>query len=481
MTKNKLFCEPKLRHLFFSVIYDTISADIYSGRKNMTKATRNILLAIVAFLIIVNVVSLLMRRGDDGNAGDAGRITVSDTSVRINGELIPSYGFREMVYIAAQDLRLFGFEVEEDASARSCNITKTDGSYSVNEEYRTRLSNIPDGTAVSFRNYKTFLNGTEIQGYGAGEYIIIPIDTLAGLGSVRQSQSGNTIEFTFGTDEPEKPVGTPSEVSVTPPTVAPAGTDTGPAGLGGKVIVLDPGHGAASDSMSDDEKRASGWVRNESGSWGEWRHWKSGTVWQDCGGSGCSGRAPENGGCWYPIGNGDRDTEPDINLQNCLAAKKYLEELGYTVRLTRTSNDENPSITERIKNCYPNGDTSKTPDALAYVCVHSNAGGGSGSAYIALDGTYDQAGIAAGYANDGNALGKSINDRIVSSTSLGEYSGGRIDGQGSLILFCKSPVICGYLEIGFFDNSSDLAVLKSESDAIGKAIADGINDYFAGT
>lgn len=244
------------------------------------------------------------------------------------------------------------------------------------------------------------------------------------------------------------------------------------------IIVLDPGHGKSSSLMSDEEKTASGWVQNSSGSWGEWRHYKSGSSTVDCEGSGCTGRVTPNGACWYPIGNSDRDTEPAINLNNALAAKRYLEEMGYEVRMTRTTNDENPSITRRLSYCYPNNDTSQTADAAMFVCIHSNAGGGSGSAYISLEGPYDQRGISATYVEDSNTLGKYINDSIVSETSLARSGNGIISFEPELIAFCKSPVTCGYLEIGFFDNSSDLAILRSESDQIGRAIAMGINSYY---
>ena len=230
--------------------------------------------------------------------------------------------------------------------------------------------------------------------------------------------------------------------------------------------------------MSSEEKSASGWVQNSSGQWGEWRHYKSGSSTEDCKGSGCTGRVTPNGACWYPIGNGDRATEPDINLKNALAAKSYLENMGYEVRMTRTSNDENPSITRRVSYCYPNNDTSQEADAEMFVCIHSNAGGGSGSAYISLEGLYDQRGLPSDYVEQSNKLGQYINDCIVSDTSLGRSGNGIISFEPELIAFCKSPVPCGYLEIGFFDNSSDLAVLQSESDAIGKAIAEGINLYY---
>ena len=151
--------------------------------------------------------------------------------------------------------------------------------------------------------------------------------------------------------------------------------------------------------------------------------------------------------------------------------------MGYEVRLTRSTNDENPSITKRLQSCYPNGDITKDPDAAIFLCVHSNAGGGRGSAYISLSGEYDQKGISSSYATDGNNLGKAVNDRIIAQTSLQMYSNGTISSEPQLIAFCKSPVTCGYIEIGFFDNSSDLNILRSETDKIGQSIAEGIDDY----
>lgn len=247
-----------------------------------------------------------------------------------------------------------------------------------------------------------------------------------------------------------------------------------------KIVVLDPGHGKSSSLMSDEEKSAEMWVNDPEKGWGEWRHWKSGTTWIDCEGTDCTGRAPSNGSCWYKMSNGDRATEPEINLNNTLSAKKYLEEMGYEVRLTRTTNDENPSMTKRLIYCYKNQDTSSQPDADIFVCIHSNAGGGRGSAYMSLSGEYDQAGTlsAEKYIQESNKLGSLINNRIVTETSMPAWSGGKYDGFPTTILFCKSPIPMAYLEIGFFDNSSDLDILQTEYDAIGKAIANGIDDYF---
>lgn len=247
-------------------------------------------------------------------------------------------------------------------------------------------------------------------------------------------------------------------------------------GSGKTVIVLDPGHGKSSGSMSDSEKTAEGFVKNGSG-WGEWRHWKNGTYGESCTGSGCVGTHPATGNCWYPIGNGDRATEGPINLRNANAAKNYLEQMGYEVRMTRTSEEQNPSFTKRASYCFPNQDTTQEPDAELYVCIHSNALNGSarGTAYISTGGTYSQKYIPSDYVERSNKAGDMINQKVAATSGLTKRS--PIGGEEYLIAFNKNPVPTAYLEIGFFDNSSDLAILNSKYDEIGKAIAEGIDEY----
>lgn len=236
-------------------------------------------------------------------------------------------------------------------------------------------------------------------------------------------------------------------------------------------VFLDPGHGKASGLMSDEEKTEYGWTTDKNGIWGEWRHWRNGKYGADCiSDDGVS----QSGECFYPIENGDRDEEPDINMQNCLAAKEQLEQMGYKVVLSRESNYENPSVTKRINNAVISG-------ADLYVCVHSNAGGGSGTAYISLSeksGYYTQHPDGE-YAKQGNILGKIINGKITEMTSLQTHGSGEIENEEYLILFHKSPMICAYLEIGFFDNENDLKILNEEYDKIGCAIAQGVDEYCA--
>ncbi len=240
-------------------------------------------------------------------------------------------------------------------------------------------------------------------------------------------------------------------------------------------VVLDAGHGKSSEYMSDEEKLSEGYEYNaDCDSWGEWRHYKNGTFGEDCHGEDCTLLCPENASCWYAMEDADRDIEPDINLANAAAAKVYLEQMGYEVRMTRSTSEDNPSMNKRVSYCFPDGDTTRPPDAAAYVCVHSNAGGGRGASYIRADGFYTQAYIPEDYTEKSDRLGQLINEKVAAASGLNENAP---INTPYLILFNKCPAPIAYLEIGFFDNASDLNVLNTSSDAIGRAIAEGVDEY----
>lgn len=458
----------------------------------MSKKLITILIAVFSVIIAVETFYILsdFSQKDSENTVNAGTVTYSDTIVTINDIQIPSYDFQSAIYIAAEDLNDFGFEIIRNTDdSISLNYSSEKAMHSENV-LSGKYSDIPDNSKLHFYNHPVTLNGTNIQCYTTYDYHLIPAKSLKRIISLVEEDKLYAFNTTIA---PE------NILAITSQGTSTAASEQGkesrqanriiegsnnariyrsPANNTSKIIVLDPGHGKSSSSMSKEEKLSEGYSYNESkGQWGEWRHWKSGTSSVQCEGSGCSKTHPANGGCWYPIGNGDRATEPELNLNNALAAKKYLEQMGYTVRMTRTSNDENPSFSKRLSYCYPNNDNTQQADALLYMCIHSNAGGGSGTAYISASGPYDQKGIRSTYINDCNTLGGIVNEKIVASTSLKKSGNGSIGGLGALIAFCKSPVTCGYMEIGFYDKASDLAILKSESDAIGKAIAEGIDEF----
>ena len=244
------------------------------------------------------------------------------------------------------------------------------------------------------------------------------------------------------------------------------------------VVVLDPGHGKSAYLMTDSEKEAAGWLRNEKGVWGDWAHYAVGSGSEPCLGLYCSFAPEDPEECFSRMVKSDRQTEPELNLANALAAKRYLEQVGYEVRLTRAANEENPSFTRRLSSCFPDRDNTLAPDADVFVCIHSNAGGAKGSAYVAPSGTYDQAWIPADYVEKSCRLGRLCNDAVVGNSSLQQWGNGAITFLPDLIMFRKAPVPCAYLEIGFFDDPSDLAILRAESDRIGCGIARGIHAYF---
>lgn len=335
------------------------------------------------------------------------------------------------------------------------------GNYFVNrEEKGTALGSYSDNKNVIKQIYT--VNGLHL----------IPLYDLKNCGIIEEAEEISTARIAMQTVSALLPdIEIAAADNDEPPLVKPDSEDGVPLADDDRItIFLDAGHGKASSLMSDEEKNEYGWVQNDEGAWGEWRHWRNGNYGADCVGSDVK---TQKGDCWYPIENGDRDTEPEINMQNCITAKEQLEKMGYNVVLSRESSYENPSVTKRIND-------AKLAGADLYICIHSNAGGGSGSAYISLDetaGYYLQHSGDSDYAKKSNILGKLINDRIVFQTSLDSHGSGSIDSEPWLILFQKSPIVTAYLEIGFFDNEGDLAILNSEQDKIGLAIAEGINDY----
>ena len=413
-----------------------------------------------------------------------GEIFVSGKIIKINNESVPSYSVegRDGVYFTDYDLGLMGIKCSLSDGIYSLEVEKGHNRIA-NEDF---IGNILGTKAFADKN-KIKCGLKLINIYKNDRVLLIPSDVLDTMCKKVETEDTTSVYYAFG-PEAEKIIkeakneiellkGKEEEAATGQPVNEVAIQTTAPLNSGEKIIVIDPGHGKSSSLMSADEKKASGWVQNSGGAWGEWSHYKIGSSTVDCNASGCNGRVTPNGACWYPMGNGDRATEPELNLANALAAEKYLKEMGYTVRMTRRTGEENPSITRRLSYCYPNNDTSLVADASAFICIHSNAGGGRGTAYISASGAYDQKGITDTYVADSNRLGELCNNAIVNSTSIGKCGTGVIGFEPELIAFCKSPVPCGYLEIGFFDNATELANLRNESDKIGKAIAEGVDTF----
>lgn len=452
----------------------------------MSKKVFYILTLILSTMIIFESILIIKSCKSDNTAPTNEISSVmqkSDITINSGNIAIPAYLYNSDYYIAAEDLRNWGFNLIQPDDTHISLSHDADKPYGPIDNMPVELSDIPDNSTVSNSNVSVTLNGKNLVCYIANEYHIIPLTSLESSAALEWSD--NHVEVKFGLRSSSASEGTAvnaalaqgSESGQSKREIAPReNNSTSSKGI----IVLDPGHGKSSSLMSTEEKERSGYIYNsDREQWGEWRHWKSGTAGTSCEGSSCTKTHPSNGGCWYSLASGDRDKEPEINLRNAMAAKDNLEKMGYTVRMTRTSNDTNPSFTQRISYCYPNNDYNSEADADLCVVIHSNAGGGRGSAYITAENPYDQKGISSDYAAQCNKAGALINDRIVTQTDLSKYSDGSIGGEGYLIAFCKSPIPLAYLEIGFFDNSNDLSILTNDYNRIGLSIAEGIDDYMS--
>ena len=243
----------------------------------------------------------------------------------------------------------------------------------------------------------------------------------------------------------------------------------GGSGSTGKKVFIDPGHGPG--TFNDAQMTAAGYSKNSSGAWGEWRHYDStGKVGTNC--NNCGKDA--NHACWYPFANAVRPEhlEPVLTMNIANELVPILQSRGYEVAVSRNSS-EHPSIGKRAKDAYDFG-------AHIQVCIHTNAGGGSGIAYCSpAGGGYGSNSYkTSDWQSKSIDLNKKILDKVKAKTTLGLYNGGIINNYGYLILYEKASCPTAYLELGFHDNESDLAKIKAETKQIAEGIADGIDEYF---
>lgn len=238
---------------------------------------------------------------------------------------------------------------------------------------------------------------------------------------------------------------------------------------GGTKIFIDPGHGP-NNSGDSNKMQSDGYVKNGS-TWGEWRHYDaSGAAGTSCNNCGKDG----SNTCWYPYANGLRDKEPELTYGIATKLKKKLEDAGYEVMMSRDT-ASHPAITKRAKMAADWG-------ADIQICIHTNAGGGSGVAYCSPEGGDKGPNKYKGgdWKQKSLDLNKKICDGILAKSSLKSYNSGIIPNYGYLILYEKASCPTAYLEIGFHDNSSDYAILKSDKgqEDIAEGILQGVNQYY---
>ena len=151
--------------------------------------------------------------------------------------------------------------------------------------------------------------------------------------------------------------------------------------------------------------------------------------------------------------------EKDLNLAIALACKDELARHGVSVKMSRTT-DENDPISEEIKEC-----NAYSPDLA--IDIHCNAGGGDGGEV---------------FYHHGGGKGKTLAENILAEiVKVGQNSRGiktRVNSQGkdyyAFIRNTLAPAVI--VECAFVDNASDLQILATESQrkSMGVAIAKGI-------
>lgn len=151
--------------------------------------------------------------------------------------------------------------------------------------------------------------------------------------------------------------------------------------------------------------------------------------------------------------------EKDLNLSIALACRDELTRHGVEVRMSRTT-DENDPLSEEIKECNAYG-----PDLA--VSIHNNAGGGDGAEVFHSH-----------LGGKGKTLAENILAEIV---NVGQNSRGakvRKNANGKdyygFIRETSCPAVI--VECAFIDNATDLKILATESNrkVMGIAVAKGI-------
>ena len=189
---------------------------------------------------------------------------------------------------------------------------------------------------------------------------------------------------------------------------------------------------------------------------------------------------PGHGGTDPGAVNGER-TEGSINLAHSLKAKTHLERLGYTVYVTRSTNVSCMTAQGLGSGIAPELDCrvkfADKKDGDIFVSVHANA------TIPGIRGTET-------YYNNGTSWNGKMNAFPVESGKLAKaihakYTpvfGSRDRGVRSANYYVNNNATMPsvLLEVGYVTDLSDLSKLTSptKQDQIGKAIADGINNYF---
>src|SRR5699024_1454050 len=153
--------------------------------------------------------------------------------------------------------------------------------------------------------------------------------------------------------------------------------------------------------------------------------------------------------------------EKDLTLDITNRVKKLLEDNGFIVKMSRTS-DKTTKLEERTNAANKSG-------ADIFVSIHINSGGGTGIE------TWNMR--IGSKPKESNILAHSLEDEMIKETK--ERDRGVKDGN--LHVNRESEMPSSLVEIGFIDTKSDADKLKENSfkQKVAKGIFAGIKSYFS--
>lgn len=207
--------------------------------------------------------------------------------------------------------------------------------------------------------------------------------------------------------------------------------------INSKVIVIDPGH----QTKGNSEKEPIGPGASET-------------------------KAKVTGGA---TGVATGKTEYQLNLEVAAKVKELLESRGYTVIMTRTTNNVNISNSERAKIANDAG-------AAAFIRIHANSVDSSSVRGVLTMCQTSSNKYNGEIANESYKLSKAVLNNFVKSTGATNKGVTRTDTMSG-INWCKVPTTI--VEMGFMSNPEEDKLMATEDyqNKMAKGIADGVIEY----
>ncbi len=160
--------------------------------------------------------------------------------------------------------------------------------------------------------------------------------------------------------------------------------------------------------------------------------------------------------------------EYQLALDVGLMLQKELEARGYTVIMTRTSNNVNISNSERAA-------VANNAGADAFIRIHANGGGASSQGALTMCQTANNP-YNANLYNESYALSQAVLKNFVAATGAKNLGVSRVDNMSG-INWCQVPVTI--IEMGFMSNATEDRNMADPSyrEKMVQGMANGIDEF----